>query len=255
MLSTAEFGKRHGVSDSTVRTWIRDGLPKERKGRGYRIDPKTGDPWVDKHARNTARRKPLTIDLAKTKHRDTADGGDGSSAGAGGRQIAAEDAAASPPAPPGMATDASPLRRELAHLERVIDALIAAMETGNLSPKAWRLYESSSKRRAELLKQKRAEEEADGRLMDREAHKLAIGTISAAVRSEIETASTSVPDQVLDAMTEGGLRVVDADGVEASRSAIRLASAAIEEAARKQLERIAARIRDAADADLERQAG
>ena len=44
--TTAEFGRRHGVSPVTVRSWGRQGMPHAEGVRGWEIDPALAAPWL-----------------------------------------------------------------------------------------------------------------------------------------------------------------------------------------------------------------
>jgi excisionase family DNA binding protein len=59
LLTLAEYAQHRRASISTVRKWVRMGLPHSRVGRLVRIDPALSDEWLE---RGTTRRVPqLTV--------------------------------------------------------------------------------------------------------------------------------------------------------------------------------------------------
>lgn len=47
--SVEQYAQRHGVSTRTVRNWLRDGLPCERRRRVVRIPVDVADEWLREH--------------------------------------------------------------------------------------------------------------------------------------------------------------------------------------------------------------
>lgn len=50
VMTGRQYAKHRGADEKQVRRWIADGLPHERPGYRYRIDPKVADRWVERNA-------------------------------------------------------------------------------------------------------------------------------------------------------------------------------------------------------------
>lgn len=46
-MKISDFAKRRGFARSTVQAWIADGMPATPMGRGYRVDARAADAWIE----------------------------------------------------------------------------------------------------------------------------------------------------------------------------------------------------------------
>ncbi len=52
-MNSREYAEHLGISQSTVKRWLREGLPAKRFGRDVNIQPADADPWVKANRRKS----------------------------------------------------------------------------------------------------------------------------------------------------------------------------------------------------------
>lgn len=188
-LTVTDLADRYGVNETTVRRWIKSGMPGAEKAghppRWIITDPQLAAAWI---AANAPRTTAAPIAAAAI-------------AGANGT---GQDLAGEPPLDPADATVDGHIHR-LNHILLGLTELTFKLD--HYDPRLTSGIKHVSAELRQLQEHRRAMLEADERTMDREHHERILAAFAGLVVEELQAFARQFPDVIVDALVDARVKV------------------------------------------------